>query len=514
MGNVLKQEKQEQIRAFGRLGWSQRRIQKVTGVRRETVSRYLKEAGITARGPRKRHLGPDSKAASVVPINLERQPSKPKPSNVSLCEPYREAIEAALSLGRNATSIWQDLVTLHGFEASYDCVKRFVRKLRAQPSKQAHPTITTGPGEEAQVDYGTGPMVRDPVTMKYRRTRLFALTLGCSRKAIWLLCFKSSSQKWCELHEEAFRRLGGTTRIVVLDNLKEGVIKPDVFDPELNPLYKDMLSHYGVTALPARVRHPDRKGKVERSVCYAQDTAFKGKRYETLEEAQADLDAWAKRWADTRIHGTTKRKVSEHFAEEKPSLGRLPNEPFRYYRFATRTVHLDGCIEVEAAYYGAPPHWIGKQVHVQWDQLWVRIIDPKTGELLRENRKRSRGYRSVHPDDKSPRTPPTTVNLLARAQRAGVSIGALCAQIHAQKREAGLRQILGVLSLAKKHGAQVIEAACQTALEVGAPSYRFVRRWMEKNPPVPVTLRQVDPLIRELTLYRDLINNQMEETQS
>jgi len=514
MGNVLKQEKQEQIRAFGRLGWSQRRIQKVTGIRRETISRYLREAGITVRGHRKRHLLPDSKAASVVPTDLERQPKKPKSSNVSCAEPYREAIESALDLGRNATSIWQDLVTVHGFEGSYDSIKRFVRKLKAQPSKQAHPTITTGPGEEGQVDYGTGPMVRDPITKKYRRTRLFAFTLGCSRKAIWLLCFKSSSQKWCELHEEAFRRLGGVPRIVVLDNLKEGVIKPDIFDPELNPLYRDMLSHYGVQALPARVRHPDRKGKVERSVCYAQDTAFKGKRYETLEEAQADLDAWAERWADTRVHGTTKRKVSDHFAEEKPSLGTLPTEPFRYYRHGKRTVHLDGCIEVDASYYGTPPRWIGRQVHVQWNQLWVRIIDPATGELLRENRKRPRGYRSVHPDDKPPRTPPTTVNLLARADRAGVSIGALCHQIYSRKKEAGIRQILGVLSLAKKHGVQAIETACKTALEVGAPSYQFVRRWMEKHPPVPITLRQVDPLIRELTLYRDLINNRTETNRS
>ena len=119
--------------------------------------------------------------------------------------------------------------------------------------------IVTAPGEEAQVDYGTGPMVRDPQSGKYRRTRLFVLTLGYSRKSVRLLVFQSSSRTWAELHEKAFRRLGGVVRIIVLDNLREGVLVPDIYDPTLNPLYRDMLAHYGAVAMPCRVQHPDRK---------------------------------------------------------------------------------------------------------------------------------------------------------------------------------------------------------------------------------------------------------------
>jgi len=517
MANVLNHEKQEQIRSLGRLGWSLRRIEVATGIRRETVSRYLRVAGITVRGHRKRRLEPDpkaasevttdppsdSKTASEVTTDLERGTRSPA---ASACEPYRETIESALSLGRNATAIWQDLVCEHGFEGSYESAKRFVRKLRGEPSREAHPTIQTEPGEEAQVDYGTGPMVLDPLTGKYRRTRLFVMTLGFSRKSVWLLSFKSSTQIWCELHEEAFRRLGGTCRVVVLDNLKEGVLKPDIFDPELNPLYRDMLAHYNVVALPARVRHPDRKGKVERGVDHAQRTPLKGRRFESLEAAQAYLDNWSVRWADTRIHGTTKRQVAAAFAEEQPSLRALPMEPFRCFQFGARTVHLDGCVEVDAAYYGAPPGLIGKRVNVQWDGVWVRLVDPKTGELLREHRKKPRGHRVVQPRDKPSKTPPSTLSLLARAERAGKSIGALCAEIHGRKEEGGVRRIQGVLSLVKKHGAPAIEDACGAALEIGVPDYRFVRRWIERHPPTPLALRQVDPLIRELTLYRDLFN--------
>jgi len=527
MANVLKHEKQEEIRALGRLGWSLRRIEEATGVRRETIARYLRWSGIGVRPPRGHKLGEAkaaspvatdpgtaSKPASEVTTDLERPGGQGCIRVASSCEPYRERITAALELGRNAVAIWQDLVDEHGFTGRYGSVKRYVRKLRGSAVSLAHPTIVTAPGEEAQVDYGEGPMVRDPTRGKYRRTRLFALTLGWSRKAVWLLSWKSSSRIWCELHEEAFRRLGGLPRVVVLDNLKEGVLTPDIYDPTLNPLYRDMLAYYGVVALPARVGHPDRKGKVESSIGYAQKTPIKGRRFESLEEAQAHLDHWTERWADHRIHGTTKRQVAVMLAEERPHLGALPAEPFRYYQYGKRTVHLDGCIEVEAAYYGAPPGWIGREVLVQWDAVHVRMLDPENGALLREHRKRPRGWRQVHPSDLPERTPTGTLKLLARAMAAGTAIGKVCEEIHGRREEAGVRRILGVLSLVKKHGAASVESACQCALEVGVPDYRFVKKWLARHPSAPISLRQVDPLIRELTQYRDLVSKLTSATES
>ena len=246
-------------------------------------------------------------------------------------------------------------------------------------------------------------MVRDPQKDKYRRTRLFAMTLGYSRKSVRLLVWRSSAQVWAELHEQAFRRLGGAVRVVVLDNLREGVLKPDIYDPTLNPLYRDVLAHYGVVALPCRVRDPDRKGKVESSIGHAQRTPLKGLRFEHLEEAQRCLDRWEEHWADTRIHGTTKRQVATMFAEEKPTLGELPLRPFRYYRYGERTVNLDGCAEVEAAYYGAPPGWIGRQVQVQWDGLHVRVLDPASGQLPREHLVQRRGHHSIKDEDRPSR---------------------------------------------------------------------------------------------------------------
>jgi transposase len=543
----LSEENKQQVIALGRLGWSLRRIQRATGVRRETAATYLRVAGIAFRPPGKWGRAPakpanevmtDPEAAKVAdPVSPDPPAANPanevitdfgaglgnptaSPPNAqpgrsptaSACEPYRETIELGLARGRNAMAIWQDLVDTCGFTASYQSVQRFVHKFRPSSSPEARVVIETAAGEECQVDYGDGPMVRDPATGKYRRTRLFVMTLGYSRKSVRLLVFHSSSRIWAELHEKAFRRLTGVTRVVVLDNLREGVLAPDVYDPTLNPLYRDVLRHYGAVALPCRTADPDRKGKVESGVAHAQKTPLKGLRFETLEQAQAYLDHWEERWADTRIHGTAKRQVAAMFAEERPALLPLPVEPFRYYQFGERTVHLDGCVEVDAAYYSAPPGWIGRRVQVQFDSLHVRLLNPHTGELLREHLHQERGKHRIPEEDRPKKTPLGTLALLNRADRAGVRIGAVCRTMHSEEGQTAVRRILGLLSLAKKHGAATVDDACAAALEVGATNYyRFVRRYLERNPQLPLGLRQVDPLIRQLTLYRDFIQNKTTE---
>jgi transposase len=513
MANVLSEEKRQQIIGLGRLGWSLRRIEEATGIRRETASAYLKSAGIAVRAERGRRL--PAKPASQVstdPQALSGWPPRPTRSpQASACEPYREIIEEALGKGRNAVAVYQDLVTDHGFTARYASVQRYVRKLRGTSAPEARAVIQTAPGEEAQVDYGSGPMVRDAKTGKYRRTRLFVLTLGYSRKAVRLLTFRSSSRIWAELHEEAFRRLGGAPRVVVLDNLKEGVLRPEWYDPELNPLYRDVLRHYGVTALPCRSRDPDRKGKVEQGVGHAKRTPLKGQRFESPEHAQTYLDRWERTWADTRIHGTTKRQVAVMFSEELPHLQPLPLEPFRYYEYGERTVHLDGHVEVGAAYYSVPPGLIGSRVHVQWDEHQVRILDPHTAELLREHRRDNRGRYRTDEQDRPPRTPPSTQQLLIRAKRISSQVGTLCQEIHRHDGEMGIRRILGVFALARKHGAVAINDACRAALELQLPTYRFVRRFLERRPQAQLSLKQIDPLIRELTQYRDLITQRTQE---
>ena len=190
MSNVLSEEKKQQVIALGRLGWTLRRIQRATGVRRETACAYLKAAGIALRPSGSWGRRPPAKPAnqtttdselakpanevttdSGLRVSSERQTEQPasptRSPTASACEAYRETIELGLSRGRNAMAIWQDLVSEYGFASSYNSVKRFVRQWRGSQTPEACAVIITAPGEEAQVDYGTGPMVRDPDSGKY-----------------------------------------------------------------------------------------------------------------------------------------------------------------------------------------------------------------------------------------------------------------------------------------------------------------------------------------------------------
>ena len=222
---------------------------------------------------------------------------------------------------------------------------------------------------------------------------------------------------------------------------------------------------------------------MEAGVGHAQKTPLKGLRFESLEEAQAYLDHWEQRWADTRIHGTTKRQVAAMFAEEKPALLPLPLEPFRYYQYGERTVHLDGCVEVEAAYYGAPPGWIGRRVQVQWDGRHVRLLDPQTGQLLREHVRQERGRHRIKEED---RPQAHAAAARATAGRAGTQPARTSARSAkpciAQQGEAGRAPHSG-------HAVVRQEVWRRRASTMPAPprsksafsEYRFVRRYLERS---------------------------------
>ena len=353
--------------------------------------------------------------------------------------------------------------------------------------------ITTAPGEEAQVDYGEGPMVRDPHDRQvpaHAALRADARLLAASAVRLLVVAVERA-----DLGRAARAGVSPPRRhrpqVVVLDNLREGVLTPDVYDPTLNPLYRDVLAHYGVVALPCRVRDPDRKGKVESGVGHAQRTPLQGLRFETLEEAQAYLDRWEARWADTRIHGTTKRQVAAMFAEEQPApAAAAASSRFATTSYGERTVHLDGCVEVDARVLRARrPAGSAAESRVQWDDLHVRLLDPKTGAAAaRAPRAASAAGIASHDDDRPARTPPTHARA-ARARRHGAArtSARVCDAIHQHDGELGVRRILGVLALAqeaRRRGRR--RRARRPRSSSASPTYRFVRRYLERRPPVPL----------------------------
>ena len=489
--NVLKPDKKATLITLLKNSISQREISRKAKIDRKTIRKYgrqldiipspdegdsLPSAELVATGQDKDQIQNSPPRPPVIPVDTKKIPFHAR----SACEPHRKWIEQQVRLGRNAMSIYQDLVERFNFNNRYNSVKRFVRGLKKNTPK-LFDRLEYLPGEESQVDYGQGAMTLNK-SGKYRRPRLFVMTLKYSRRSFRKVVWKSSQETWARLHEEAFRYFGGTVKYVVLDNLKEGVIKPDIYEPELNPVYAAMLNHYGVMADPARVRDPNRKGTVENAIQHTQDTGLKGRRFESIEAQNQWLMHWEKVWAAKRIHGRMKRQVELMFQEEKPYLKPLPLSGFRYFLQETRKVYDDGMIQVGHSYYSALPAPLHQEVIVRIYEHKIEIIDPVTMEKIRTHIKSHRpGAVKMAPEDRIFNPSRQTVYLLDKAERIGPFTRKLCELMFEQQGRPGQRRMQGVVNLARKYEAGCIESAAKKAVEMGLRSYKSFRRLVEAS---------------------------------
>ncbi len=476
----MKPNKQATIVTLLERGTPQREIARITGIDRKTI-----------RGYRDRWLAEQANSpgvatgseAAVASAGAQIPPPWPPASAsvaTSRCEPHRHFIEAQLKLGRNGMAIYQDLVDQHGFGGAYNSVKRFVAKLRhKEPAR--FDRLSFLPGEEMQVDYGEGAPTRVPGTDRYRKPRLFVATLRYSRRSFRRVVWKSSQKVWAELHEQAWRYFGGSCRYVVLDNLKEGVIKPDLYEPELNPVYAAMLEHYEVVADPARVRDPDRKGTVEHAIGHTQATALKGKRFESIEEQNEHLERWETRWAAQRIHGTERRQVQAMFEEERAHLQPLPLTAMQYFSQEQRTVCDDGCVRVDHSSYSARPVAIGAKVLVRIFERRIEIRELTTGQLVRTHARAERPGTVVMPQAERVFNPSRETRfILKQADQIGPQAARLCRMLFGIEGRVGQRKLHGIVNLSRRYPNRFVDAACAQAIEQGVHSYKHIKALTER----------------------------------
>ncbi len=230
-------------------------------------------------------------------------------------------------------------------------------------------------GDEAQVDFGSGaPIITSDG--KRRKTYVFRIVLSHSRKGYSEPTFTQTTDDFLRALENAFRRFGGVSKTLVIDNLKAAVAHPDWFDPELVPKVQSFCQHYGTVILPTKPYTPQHKGKVEAGVKYVKNNGLKGRTFTSLEQQRQHLQHWEATVADTRIHGTTKKQVGRVFEQvERAALLPLPPESFSNFHEAQRKVNRDGHVEVAKAYYSAPPEYLGRSVWIRWDARLVRIFN-------------------------------------------------------------------------------------------------------------------------------------------
>jgi transposase len=549
MANRLKMALIDTIQTLRQQGWSQRRIALELQVNRETVARHL-AASLAAKPATPEEapsaskpatpgeaLGPDGAPKPATPeeafgADMSALAEEDKRSSTgvdmptlsaaagsgSQCAPFRELILVKLEQGLSAQRIWQDLVGEHGFPHQYHSVRRFVSKLTAArplPFRR----LECSPGEEVQVDFGQGGWVLTPEG-KRRRPHVFRIVLSHSRKGYSEVIWRQTSDDFLRCLENAFWHFGGVPKRVVLDNFKAAVLQPDWFDPELHPKIQAFAAHYGCAFLPTKPAMPRHKGKVERGVDYVQENALKGRIFGGLNEQNQFLTQWEAEVADTRVHGTTRRVVGQHFLEvERAALLPLPSGRFANFREAQRMVHRDGHVEVDKAYYSAPPEYVGEQVWVRWDGRLVRLFNRRF-EALTVHAQRPPGQFSTHDQhivtEKVNAVERGAEYLLTKVRRLGTGCVQWAEAMLQVRGVAGVRVLQGLLHLARKNPWETLAKACSIAHGHAEYRLRTVRALLKRQEVQQPFFEFLDehPLIRPLTDYSRFVRDALRRESS
>ncbi len=391
---------------------------------------------------------------------------------------------------------------------------RFVRRLghaRELPFRR----LECEPGEEAQVDFGSGAPV---VTSEGRRrkTHVFRIVLSYSRKGYSEAVFRQTTENFIRCLENAFCHFGGSVKTLVIDNLRAAVTKADWYEPELHPKLRSFCDHYGVVILPTRPYTPRHKGKIESGVKYVKRNALQGRQFRDLEEENEFLLRWETSVADTRIHGTTKQQVSNLFATtERQTLAPLPVERFPCFHERQHSVHRDGHVQVDGSYYSVPTEFYRRTVWVRWDSRLVRIFNHQLEEIRVHVKQSGKGRFSTHPADIAPEKisgmERGTEWLLTRASTIGEHADRWAQEVIRSRGIEGIRAVIGLLSLAARQPYQLIDRACEIASSYGAYHLKNIRQLIQRQAAKQEQLEfmQEHPIIRNLDVYGDLVRDSL-----
>jgi transposase len=380
-------------------------------------------------------------------------------------EPYLAEITELINdrtLGikpKNAFLVLRERHELIG-KVSYTSFKRFVRT--HQPTLKPDRStcrIEVEPGREVQIDYCRIGMLYDTLEHRNRTLYAFIATLAHSRLKYVELTFKQDQKSFVSSHLRMFRFFGGVPERITIDNLKSGVIRPDLYEPTLNHSYREMAEHFGCFIDPARIKAPKDKGKVERDV----QTVRQAVRIQILlnpDAGLAELDRLMRRWSTEdygmKNHGTTHEKPYEVFLErERPALKVLPETDFDVAIWKQATVHPDHYIQFQNKAYSIPHAYLGKTV---WVRATEHLLQVYYQHALIKTHLITKGYRHTDhqdfPENVRAALDTSTIHrvLIERAHRIGTGFGAMIRgllEIHAY---VNLRCALGLVDVAEACG--------------------------------------------------------------
>ncbi|MEW5842244.1 MAG: IS21 family transposase [Bacteroidota bacterium] len=445
-------------------------ISSATSIDRKTVRKYIsevKQAGIREYDRQK--------VLELIENSLPKLSGRAKKITETL-ELYKEEINELINNESNPLkpkTVFEVIKQRHLLEdkVSYSSFKRFVRKNKLTIIKDKTTCrMEYLPGQQVQIDYGKMGTIIDPLTNKRRTVYAFIGTLSYSRHKYVQFVYSQSQQSFVNSHVNMFNFFCGAPKILVIDNLKSGVIKPDLYNPVINKAYAEMAEHYQCFINPCRVAQPKDKPIVERDVQTIREQFRKLKALSnniTLQEANEAIKDWLKDNYGKREHGTTHLKPIEEFIEtEQPKLLPLPTEEFEAAFWKEATVHPDHYIQVQKKAYSIPHQYVGKKV---WVKVTHNLVKVYYNEQLIKQHKIPTGYRQTDFNDfpenmKAVMDTGLPFHLRKQARNICTELGELIDKILMPHAFINMRKAQGILSIASRCSVEEVKIASLKAI--------------------------------------------------
>jgi transposase len=458
-------------------GHSGHQIAAMVGISRYTVAEYLRRAGVVGLSwPVPAELDDAALERKLFsPPFAAGEPARPQPDWPRVHAELRRPNVTLLL-------VWEEYRRgqPEGYGYSRFCELYAAWRGRLSPTmRQTHPA-----GERMFVDYaGQTVELIDSATGEVRRAQIFVAALGASNFTYAEARWTQALPDWIGCHVGAFASFGGVPRQIVCDNLKAGVTASCRYEPGISRTYQDMASHYGTAVLPARVRRPRDKAKVEVAVQVVQRwilARLRHQRFFSLAELNAAIFALMIDLNDRPMRhlGTSRRALFETL--ERPALLALPALPYVYAEWRRCRAGLDYHVEVQGHYYSVPYRLMREIIEARITDQTVELFH--RGNRVASHLRSPRAHRHTTTAEHMPSAHRryaewTPTRLLREAAAIGPATIALVERIMAAKPhpEQGFRTCLGILRLVRGYGPERLEAACQRGLDIGASSYRSVQ---------------------------------------
>jgi transposase len=459
-------------------GLSERQIAAAIGTSRSTVQDCLRRCREAKLGwP----LPPELDEAALL-ARCYRDPVVPTIPLPDFAQVHRELARA----GVTRDLLWREYKTAQPEGLQYTAFCNHYRRWRATQEivlRQDHP-----PGDKLFVDYAghTVPVI-DRLTGEAHQAQIFVAVLGASNYTYVEATWSQALPDWLGSHVRALQYFGGAPRAIVPDNLKSAVTKAHRYEPDLNPAYQEFAEYYSLAILPARVRKPRDKAKVEAGVLICERWILARLRDRTffsllaLNDALRELLEALNTRPFKKLAGCRRSRFEQL---ERPALQPLPAHPYEYGEWKRAKVHPEYHLEVERSYYSVPYRLIGERVDVRLTAHLLEVFHRGTRVATHP---RSRTRRRFHTDEAH--RPPAHIAIiertLARLLERAAHIGPATREVlvnqaqHRKHPEETLRSAQGILRLAQDFSDAELELACQRAVELQTFSYRAVRTFIK-----------------------------------